>query len=191
MFDIKYRVLTRNVKYNSRSADSVHYVPSFTTPIQDSVAFVLHNLVRKSKDYVFLDAGCGGGKALIAGLSSSEANFRHFFGIEYDSDLAALARKNLLKISPDELQWTVLHADARNVHELLEGNENLVVFMYNPFKGEVLEEFLANLRSFEHIILIYVEPEQHQVILDNGFRLRFENIGKTFLPQNYCIYTND
>ena len=57
MFDIKYRVLTRKVKYNSRSADSVHYVPSFTTPIQDSVAFVLHNLVRKSKDYVFLDAG--------------------------------------------------------------------------------------------------------------------------------------
>ena len=43
--------------------------------------------------------GGGGGKALIAGLSSSEAHFRHFFGIEYDSDLAALARKNLRKIS--------------------------------------------------------------------------------------------
>lgn len=109
------------------------------------------------KDFSFVDLGSGKGRSLIV---AAEIGFRTVIGVEFANELVEIARRNLgiTKVH----NATVLHRDAAS-YELPAGD--LMIFMYDPFKAEVMERVVANIRDAviarpdDKIFVLYVHPE--------------------------------
>lgn len=52
----------------------------------------MRRLPMRPKDFVFIDYGCGKGRALFI---AAEHSFKAAIGIEYASDLASIAKRNI------------------------------------------------------------------------------------------------
>lgn len=114
--------------------------------------------------FVFIDLGCGKGKAL---LLASEFPFKRVVGVELSSRLAEAAGDNLRslqgcrKVPPFE----VVAGDAR---EFSFPAEPLVIFLYDPFKADVMEAVVEQLRRSVEAVprtayVIYLDPSHHHV----------------------------
>ena len=79
--------------------------------------------------FTFVDLGCGKGRAL---LLAEEYDFQNIVGVEFSGQLAKIAAANAAKIGSQRI--SVLHGDVR-VFEF--PPVPLVVFLYNPFSGEI------------------------------------------------------
>jgi hypothetical protein len=97
------------------------------------------------KNFSFVDIGSGKGKAL---LLASRFPFRSIIGIELSSKLHAIAVVNI-RVFQDPLQeCTVVSsvlADALT-YEIPIGDS--VIFLYNPFRQEVMEAFVKKMEDF-------------------------------------------
>ncbi|MBV8736991.1 MAG: methyltransferase domain-containing protein [Alphaproteobacteria bacterium] len=127
----------------------------------------LHSLAVPFEEYAFIDYGCGKGRAL---LMASDFPFRQIIGVEYSSELAAIARHNIkLYRNPSQKCRTI---------EVFEGNAALfeppdtasVFFLHNPFDGLILQQVLDRIRQNRTAsklvdFLIYVDP-QHRSCID-------------------------
>lgn len=92
----------------------------------------------------FLDLGCGKGRMLAL---AAERGYRRCEGVELDSSLATIARRNLsssrLRHVPSLAAIaSVVHADAR---EYRFPEEPLAIFLNNPFAVPILQVVLDNL----------------------------------------------
>lgn len=109
-------------------------------------------------DFTFLDLGCGKGRTL---LLASEYKFKRIVGVEFSSKLAAIARQN---ISITGSRAEVIEADAC---QFSFPNENLLVYMYNPFGGVVMDTVITNLANWARTsnklgFVAYVNPACRQ-----------------------------
>ena len=129
-----------------------------------------HSMLRKiceeagSEDAV-LDVGCGKGMML---WFFSRYPFRLVDGIEYNPEIAAIARRNIEKLG---LKCRVFVTDACDFTQW--ENYNWFYF-YNPFPDRVmgvcLQYMLDSLRTNPRTLhIIYVNPVCHQLLLDRGF----------------------
>jgi SAM-dependent methyltransferase len=96
--------------------------------------------------YSFVDIGAGKGRAL---LLASELPFRKVIGVELSADLAAIAQANADRCSSANKNGgqsliRVLHQDAL---QFCWPRTSLLVFMYNPFACELVEQLLERLES--------------------------------------------
>jgi len=104
---------------------------------------LMRNLVIRPDEDVFLDFGSGLGRAVILAATYP---FRKVIGVELVADLHARAQENVrrtrrrLRCRDIELH----NADARRFHIPAEVT---VIYMWNPFSGEVLRQVLANIRQ--------------------------------------------
>lgn len=115
--------------------------------------------------YAFLDVGCGKGRGL---LLAAELGFREVVGVELNAGLAEVARRNVARWN--ELRRArcgvrVLCGDATEV-ELPTGP--LVVYLYNPFRAEVLRRLLTRLDAWASggggvLEVLYLYPEEEWV----------------------------
>jgi SAM-dependent methyltransferase len=87
--------------------------------------------------FTFVDLGCGKGRSL---LIAARMGFRRVVGVEFATELAATARKNIQIAGITNA--TVVDGDAVEF-SLPEGN--LVVFLFNPFRSAVLHKVVSNL----------------------------------------------
>ncbi|HXW56431.1 MAG TPA: class I SAM-dependent methyltransferase [Candidatus Cybelea sp.] len=118
----------------------------------------LQGLGRAFHDFVFIDLGCGKGRAL---LIASKFGFSRVIGVEFATKLAAIAEKNCRRAG---ISATVVPQDALGF-PFPAGN--LVVFLFNPFGPAVLTpvvDHLAEAAAGERYI-IYVNPK-HRACLD-------------------------
>ncbi|MDT7933251.1 MAG: hypothetical protein RQ833_01425 [Sphingomonadaceae bacterium] len=138
------------------AVDAKPYVASFPDEIDRSI----DELGIDPAGYSFVDLGCGKGRVV---LQASLRPFRQCMGVEFDPELADIARANLIAFrargggaAPVE----IVTGDARTA-ELPAGP--LVIYMYNPFGDEVMRavrDRLATLEPADRAIeLIYVNPE--------------------------------
>jgi SAM-dependent methyltransferase len=115
--------------------------------------------VAVSPGEVFIDYGSGKGRALIM---AAQYPFRRIVGVEISPELNAVARSNLdrckgrLRCRDIEL-WTGSAADFPVPPDAS------VVYLYNPFHGQVLRAVLMNLRasldaSPRRLRLVYNNP---------------------------------
>jgi SAM-dependent methyltransferase len=118
-------------------------------------------------DVVFLDLGCGKGRAL---LLAAEVGFRDVLGVELNAPLAAVAELNLQRWQAlDRMRSParVLHADAT---ALTLPTPPLLVFLYNPFQAPVLRRVLERLDSLPAapgtIDIVYMVPAHEAVFAD-------------------------
>jgi SAM-dependent methyltransferase len=124
---------------------------------------VLRIALLPTKDFTFVDIGCGKGRIVLSALAHP---FARVVGVEFSPYLCSIARKNLSAarflrrrcvdaeiICIDAVQYPIPEAP-------------LVFFFYNPFAQEVVEGVLANIvRSYlakcRPIYLIFYATSTH------------------------------
>jgi SAM-dependent methyltransferase len=96
----------------------------------------LQLLPEPATGHVFIDLGCGKGRALLV---AAHFPFAHLLGVELSSGLCDSARANT---SPNP-RIAILHADAASI---LYPEAPLLLFLYHPFLAPQLRRVLSNLQ---------------------------------------------
>ncbi len=123
-------------------------------------------LMEDVRDTVFVDLGCGKGRATIL---ASERPFRRVIGVEIAAALAAKARENAAIIGvryPERPAIEIVHGDAA---EFDLPPDPLVLFLYQPFELPVMRRIMARLATSlaetpRPAAIIYVYPALAQFI---------------------------
>jgi SAM-dependent methyltransferase len=134
-----------------------------------------------TSDDVFLDAGCGQGRMLLE--AASRYPFKRVIGLEISHGLAAVAERNAaLAASKLKAPVEVFRAD---VTEYEIPDDVTVVFVGNPFRGDIFAGFMRQLlasldRRPRRLRLVYNGPREERQLLESG---RFERVryGRSFL----------
>jgi SAM-dependent methyltransferase len=121
----------------------------------------LSNGPYSSRDYVFIDIGCGKGRALML---ASDLPFRRVVGVELHPALVSIARKNLVKWKAsahacDDIE--VLNADAL---EFPFPESPTLLYVFNPFDAHLTQLLLDRIQAVSltrsaDIDIIYMTPE--------------------------------
>ncbi len=122
-------------------------------------------------DDVVIDYGCGKGRVPI--WVASRFPVRRVIGVEIDKDLHAAAEANWERWSGRRRCESVefICEDATN-YEV--PDDLTVVYLYNPFRGEVFERVVDNLRASvvrraRPLKVIYAFPLMHDALVAAGF----------------------
>lgn len=137
----------------------------------DEFTAALSSLTIRHADYTFIDLGCGKGRALILACSYP---FRRIVGVEFALELYMAAQDNLRRAAAAGVDITrieLLHADATLFDFPI---EPLVLFLYNPFDGEVMKTMVhrirqTHLRNPRPLFVLYTNPLLYDHWIDAGF----------------------
>ena len=153
------------VRYQAVPADQLHAALAF-----------LH---QDWSTFTFVDLGCGKGRALIV---ASQHGFARLIGVEFAKSLVEIARKNS-EITGSRAE--VRLGDAARF-EFPKGD--LVVFMFNPFGGEVMRQVMDNLarHSEGKTYILYYNPEQMAIIDERTDFLA--KIGTVPTAPEFCVW---
>jgi SAM-dependent methyltransferase len=114
---------------------------------------VLAYLPIKPAEYTFIDLGAGKGRALIL---AAEKGFRRVIGVEFSAELCVIARCNITATSG------TAEVVCQSAREFSFPEEPAVVFLYNPFSPEILNDVLKHVHAESY--LAYVNPRHAQVV---------------------------
>lgn len=147
-FDRQAGVLTRgrrdlpaDLSEHEAYMHAVHYQP---TP-QRRFRQLMQALPIARDKFVFIDLGCGMGKAL---LLASELGFGRVIGVEFDPELARAAQANcrsFLSRQPMSANATEVEVVCGDAAEYRFPPEPTVVYCFNPFDGVIMRRVAANL----------------------------------------------
>jgi tRNA1(Val) A37 N6-methylase TrmN6 len=116
---------------------------------------------RRLAAYTFIDVGAGKGRAL---LLAAEAPFRKVVGVELNEDLARIARRNVTRWSGHSRPRAKIRVMQADALELRWPRPPLLVYLYNPFACELVEQLAARLASAASasasglVDLLYINP---------------------------------
>jgi tRNA1(Val) A37 N6-methylase TrmN6 len=132
---------------------------------------MLHQLKVDYRELLFIDFGCGKGKAL---LLASELHFKQIIGIELSSKLIRVAEENLKTYRGGTLQRDLFQLVCMDVCEYPIPPAPAIYYFANPFPVEVMRRVLENLRSSlaaapREIYIVYLEHELRALLDDSGF----------------------
>lgn len=124
---------------------------------------VLKHLPISSND-VFLDVGCGKGRAM---LIASKFEFSEVYGVEISEQLCSIAERNLANWKADKNRFFVINNDIESFEIPVSVN---VIFMFNPFHGSTFEKFVENLQASikmkpRLITILYRNPKCHDMLM--------------------------
>ena len=157
------RIHSRNAALGNR------YDPSSTRQFRS----VMKQLPIRHEDFAFVDLGSGKGRTL---LLAAEYPFRKIVGVEFSSELNAVAVRNIgIYRSPRQRCADIasLHMDAA---DYALPPENLVIYLYNPFQREVVLRVLENLRyalaeRSREVLIVYFHPVNDDLLKQQEFLL--------------------
>lgn len=134
--------------------------------------------------YTFIDLGSGRGRALFV---AAEYPFRRIEGVEFATELHVQARENVLAFRGVKRKCTRIECVNMNAIEYPFPDENLVLYLFNPFDSRVMEKVLSNLETSleDHprdVFLVITYPELAPVVRS---RARFKALLES---RHYCIY---
>lgn len=118
------------------------YEGYYSTPL-NIVKRYISALPQDLSDYVFIDIGSGKGRILAY---ASQYDFKKIRGLEFASELHAVSEDNIKSMSSDSQRCKDIKCIHANAAHYEFPDENLVIFMFNPFHAEVLSEVLKNLK---------------------------------------------
>jgi SAM-dependent methyltransferase len=134
-----------------------HVVPYQPVPAR-SFRYLMRQLMLPP-DSVFVDVGCGKGRAL---LLVADRGFKRLVGIDISPKLCAVAERNLSVLRERRAAPEVSVVAADILEYQFRHDEN-VFFLYNPFDEVVISQFLAKVEQSikavpRQIWLIYLKP---------------------------------
>lgn len=186
-FDLKYGIETRHhisstdLKIESKNKQfAFRYEPIHNKDFYAS----MKDLDIPYEEYLFIDIGAGKGRAL---LLASEFQFKKFIGIEFSKEIYKIAKSNIDRfkvVSGKKANFKLFYQDAVKYKF---PDENIVLFLYNPFDGEVLDKVIENIKyhlenTSKDFIIIYHYP----MYLSIYNRQKFLKLIKC--TNEYCIY---
>jgi SAM-dependent methyltransferase len=139
------------------------YIP--TTP--RAGRHILRDLpIADFSTYTFIDMGSGKGRML---LLAAEQPFRRIVGVEFASDLHALAQTNVRRYRNSKQVCFNIESVHMDAMQYQFPTEPLLLYFFYPFHQEVMEQVIQNLdRSLgEHprdVILVYHNPVLSSVV---------------------------
>jgi SAM-dependent methyltransferase len=170
-FDRRFGVDTAG----SRSVGSLHLpaaISSHSAQYQTvlRVDTYLQAVDIRFAEYTFVDYGCGKGRVL---LMASEYPFKEIIGVEYASELIAIARRNLALYRSSTQRCGTIRLVESDAGMFDPPNAPTVFFLYNPFDAMILEKVLARIRRIGSAerpshYLIYVDPRHRSCIEGTG-----------------------
>ncbi|HWW98791.1 MAG TPA: class I SAM-dependent methyltransferase [Edaphobacter sp.] len=116
--------------------------------------------------YTFIDMGSGKGRVLFV---AAEYPFRKVMGVEFSKDLHEEAVANLKQYKYSGRRCADIEPVLADAREFEFPEDNLVIYLFNPFGEEVTGRMLENLeRSLEkhprHVIVVMLWPEHSDVV---------------------------
>jgi SAM-dependent methyltransferase len=171
-FDLRYGTDTmRRVEVadlgavGSNQHHSVHYQASRAKPLQR-----LLNSLNLPRDGVFVDLGCGKGRALLV---AAECGFEHIVGVEFSPRLCECARQNVKTFKRRSGITAEIDIVLSDVADYRVQEAQCVFFMYNPFDDVVMNKVLSNIRrsvvfARRTVWLLYNTPRYHDLVTQDG-----------------------
>ena len=167
------RVNGRLIKTGDKFLDdaSIGYLGSTPSVVRKSL-----EAIGVEKEMIFVDLGCGKGRALAV---AAEYPFEALVGYELSEYVCGVARRNMSKL-PGGLRSkriTILQADASRPK--LPDAATIVLFLYHSFRRPLVERLLIQLRSElsvnsrRKIWLIYYNPVYFDIFDDSKDFTRF------------------
>ena len=142
---------------------SLQYATHYeATPVAEAEALIGSSPLTPAQA-TFVDLGAGMGRVV---LLAARRPFRSVIGVEISPALVEIARENLSTArDPKRIARDVkmVRADAAD-YAFPRGD--LVVYMYNPFRGPVLDRVLTNLTASKRgeVVLLYHTPVERAVL---------------------------
>ncbi len=137
-----------------------HLVIPYETTSEAAVRLALDSLRLDLSEYAFIDLGCGKGKPL---LIAGSYPFRRLVGVDISPACIRTARRNVERCGLDRPEPARVELLVAEAAEYVFPPEPVVLYLYNPFPGAVLERVVANLeRSLRALprpaAVVYVNP---------------------------------
>ena len=135
---------------------------------------IIEALPLRHEDFTFIDIGSGKGRAL---LLASRFSFRRIIGVELSAALTRTAQRNLAIFKDPAQKCRRIEAVCSDASEYCLPNEPLVLYLNNPFDGDVMRPFVCAVeRSFKEcprkVFVIYQRPLHRECWEGSGcFRL--------------------
>ena len=139
----------------------------FAVPYEAIQLDVFHDMISSVRrivgsvsDYHFIDLGSGKGRALVY---AAESGFKRCTGVEFSAVLHTVAQTNVeayRQATQMDCRFCLLCMDAVDF-EL--PDDDIVLFLYNPFGSEVMQPIVARVREFvensdRDLFLLYRNP---------------------------------
>jgi SAM-dependent methyltransferase len=144
---------------------------------------------ERTEECAFVDMGCGKGRALLLG---AELPFREGMGVEFDAELAGVARRNVECWSAAGRPRCLLRVVHGDVTEVALPEGALLVYLFNPFQAPVLRQVLDRLqRRRSAVDVLYLYPKEESVFAEfpafellwrEGISLAAEDVGADGTP---------
>lgn len=163
----------------------VYYEPTPMALFRHMMLTIRSDLLYQ--DFVFIDYGSGKGRTL---LMASDYPFKAVIGVEFACELHLTAQRNIEiygRKSEGRQQCKALNSVHSDAGSFDPPAENLLVYFYNPFLGEVIVKVLENLagaarENGSKVALIYFNPLSCGVVERSGLFVRRQEIA---LPHDY------
>lgn len=97
------------------------------------------------QDFVFIDFGCGKGRALML---ASRLPFKEIIGVELSAGLSAVATRNLALFQDDSQRCHKIRSVCMDVIDFQLPEENILLYLFNPFDGHVMEGVVSKMEDF-------------------------------------------
>lgn len=135
-------------------------------------------------DYTFIDLGSGKGRILFL---AAERPFRSVVGVEVALELHQKAQENIARYRGRKRRCGNIASLHANAADYCFPDENLVIYLFNPFAPEVMRKVLDHLdQSFTRhprdIFLALAWPELAEVIRQDPVWQAIEETPR------YCLY---
>lgn len=168
-FDTTRRVQTTGMERRTRTdiagekSDSHIYGP---VRVANARAALRDLPIKDFSEYRFIDMGSGKGRVLFV---AAEFPFRGVVGVEFSKTLHEEAVANLTQYRHRSQRCRAIESVHANAMEYEFPEENLVVYMFNPFGPEVLGRMLMNLeqsleRKSRHVVVVMLWPENWELV---------------------------
>jgi predicted RNA methylase len=164
-------------------ADAIHYWPtreSEFNQVMRAVGEIDHG------DFTFVDLGCGKGRVV---LLAAALPFKAVIGVDFSPALIERARQNIERYS-GPVQASAVDVVVCDAAEFAIPDNDLVVYMFDPFGPRVLTKVLESLKSSlraspRKAFLLYYSAAYPEVVREAGFRLVAEGRGENWPWQVY------
>lgn len=137
-----------------------HLLAHYETTSEAAIRAPLDGLTIDFARFAFIDLGCGKGKPLLVAASYP---FRRLIGVDISPACIEIAWRNLDRYGPERIDTSRVELLCRDAEEFAFPEEPIVLYLYNPFPGSVLERIIANLEQSlaarpREAVVVYVNP---------------------------------
>ena len=167
---------------------AVRYVPSKAEVIRH----ICRHLPIQLEEFTFIDMGSGRGKALMI---ASDFPFQKIIGVEISPQHHRIAEENIAIYQSPKQRCTDIEAVCANALTYEFPKAPLVLYLYQPFGGPILQGMLQNVKDAIgddwECLLCFAAPYHNQdIIQDSGY---FEFVEQTHAfssEDSWILYAN-